>query len=141
MTTQILIIDDDILVVRLLSRILERQGYEARVAYNGEEGLLMSRTLKPALIILDIMMPGIDGYQVCQQLKANIITTDIPVLMLTAKGQINEQVQTGKTVARRMTEQMRGFAVGAADFIAKPVQAAVLLKRVEALLWSGSREE
>ena len=134
MSTQILVVDDDILTVRLLSQILQRHGYDIHAAYNGEEGINMAYTIQPALIILDVMMPGLDGYQVCQQLKANPATADITVLMLTARGQVDERTLKGKIA---MTEQMRGFAVGAADFITKPVQAAVLLKRVEALLWSG----
>jgi DNA-binding response OmpR family regulator len=134
MTTQILIVDDDTLTVRLLGQILQRQGYEIHAAYNGEEGINIAHTIQPALIILDIMMPGLDGYQVCQQLKANPATADITVLMLTARGQVDERTLNGKIA---MTEQMHGFAVGAADFITKPVQAGVLLKRIEALLWSG----
>ncbi|MBP8002622.1 MAG: response regulator [Chloroflexi bacterium] len=137
MASRILVVDDDIMTVRLLSQILQRQGYEVHVAYNGEEALLLARSLNPQLIILDIMMPGLDGYQVCQRLKASPDTADIVVLMLTAKGQVNEQTQGGKLVTLRMTEQMRGFAVGAADFVTKPVQAGFLLKRVETLLWSG----
>lgn len=134
MSTQILVIDDDVIIVSLLSQILKRHGYAVHAAYNGEDGLTLARTLQPSLIILDIMMPGLNGYEVCQQLKANPATAHITVLMLTARGQVDERTQKGQIA---MTEQMHGFAVGAADFVSKPVQAALLLKRVETLLWSG----
>ena len=134
MSPQILVIDDDTIIVSLLSQILQRHGYDVHAAYNGEQGVQLAHTLQPSLIILDIMMPGLDGYEVCQQLKADPTTANITVLMLTAKGQVDERTLKGKV---GVTEQMRGFAVGAADFVSKPVQAALLLKRVETLLWSG----
>ena len=134
MSTRILIVDDDVIIVSLLSQILQRHGYAVHTAYNGEDGLTLARTLQPSLIILDIMMPGLNGYEVCQQLKANPATAHITVLMLTARGQVDERTPEGQLA---ITEQMHGFAVGAADFVSKPVQATLLLKRVETLLWSG----
>jgi DNA-binding response OmpR family regulator len=83
------------------------------------------------------MMPELNGYEVCQQLQAQPETAVIPVIMLTAKGNLDTPRQNSVEIARQMYDQMHGYDVGASDFITKPVKAADLLERVRALLWSG----
>ena len=95
--------------------------YQVKVAINGHIALKIAQSQAPDLIMLDIMMPEIDGYEVCRQLKANPVTKDIPVIFLTAKGETSDEAE--------------GFALGAADYILKPVNPPLLqaLSRVDAL--------
>ncbi|MCB8942980.1 MAG: response regulator [Ardenticatenaceae bacterium] len=135
----ILVVDDDRMTVHLLERVLRKHGYHVHTAFDGAEGLQKARTLKPDLIILDIMMPGLDGYQVCYQLHREPETTHIAVLMLTTKGGLDQPQQGGRSLPLRIKERLHGFDVGAADFISKPVTAALLLEHVRTLLWSGKQ--
>jgi len=91
--------------------------YQVRVAPNGQIGLKIARAQRPDLILLDIMMPEIDGYEVCRQLKADPDTADIPVIFLTAKGETEDQAA--------------GFELGAADYILKPINPTLLRARVK----------
>ena len=133
---RILIVDDSRPTVMILERVLKREGYEVFTAFDGKEGLQKARELKPDLMVLDIMMPKMDGYQVCQRLQRDPETARIGVLMLTAKGGIDDKkVKYGLTTA--IKERTIGFEVGAVEFLTKPVTAKELLKRVKSVLWSG----
>jgi signal transduction histidine kinase len=113
----ILIVDDEQHNLRILSTTLTQQGYEVQCAKNGELALLTARETLPDLILLDIIMPDIDGYKVCQQLKADVQTRDIPVIFLSA---FNETLN-----------KVRAFNVGGSDYITKPFQVEEVLVRVK----------
>ncbi len=113
----ILIIDDNPENLRLLSRMLIRRGYDVRQALNGLIALKAVELQPPDLILLDIMMPQIDGYEVCKQLKANPQTAGIPVIFLSALDDVDNK--------------LKGFAVGGADYITKPFQFDEVLVRVQ----------
>lgn len=112
----ILIVDDTLENLRLLSMILKREGYSVRKALNGEMAVTAAQTMPPDLILLDIMMPGLNGYQVCQALKADPHTAKIPIVFLSALSDGNDKVQA--------------FTLGAADYITKPFQMEEVLARV-----------
>jgi putative two-component system response regulator len=116
----ILVVDDTPDNIDLLCAILE-QDYRTKIAVNGERALKIANgDSKPDLILLDIMMPGMSGYDVCRQLKANPATRDIPVIFVTAMSEISD-------------EQM-GLSLGAADYITKPVSAPIVLARIKTQL-------
>lgn len=102
----ILLIDDDSENRDILKTRLERAGYQVTEAQNGEEGLGLTISIKPDLIILDVMMPKMDGWQVCRLLKGSPATSQIPVIMLTA--------------CSKQVEELRGYESGANDFVMKP---------------------
>jgi diguanylate cyclase (GGDEF)-like protein len=116
-TEDILIVDDTPDNLHLLSRMLTRQGYNVRKALNGTMALTEAQTVPPDLILLDIMMPEMDGYEVCQQLKANTKTAEIPVIFLSALDDVFDKV--------------KGFQVGGVDYITKPFQFEEVLARVQ----------
>ena len=117
---KILIVDDERQSVRMAQVWLEAHGYEVITADDGEEGLEKAKSENPDLIILDVMMPKIDGYQVCSLLKNDAQYTNIPIILLTDKAQgIFERI---------------GDKVGADAFITKPLSSKVLLGKVEGLL-------
>jgi DNA-binding response OmpR family regulator len=136
---RILVVDDNRAVVKIIQGVLQRQGFEVLTAFDGVEGLEKAIKEKPNLIILDIVMPGLDGYQVCRRLQCDPATLHIPVLMLTVKGQINEEPRPWEKRDQysRIQERMAGFDAGAVDFLSKPVTAKELIKRVKSLLWFG----
>ncbi|MDR1350332.1 MAG: response regulator [Zoogloeaceae bacterium] len=113
---EILIVDDTVASLDLLAELLVQAGYEVRLAPNGHMALRSANECPPELILLDVRMPGIDGFEVCRQLKAAEKTRDIPVIFLSA---INE-----------MTDKVKGFLLGAVDYIAKPYQVEEVLARV-----------
>jgi len=113
----ILIIDDIPDNLQLLARVLSKQDYQVRLAANGEEALLDVQLTPPDLILLDIQMPGMDGYQVCEKLKSNEQTRHIPVIFL--------------SVAQETDDKVKAFAIGAADFVTKPFATQELLARIE----------
>jgi len=121
----ILCIDDDRDVLNLLEKILEGAGYSVITAGNGSQGLVEARNRKPDLILLDVIMPEIDGFIVCSQLQANPETAYIPVVFLTALD--------GEA------DRIKAFAVGAADYLAKPVRKEILLTKVEEQLKTRHR--
>jgi two-component system alkaline phosphatase synthesis response regulator PhoP len=125
MPKKILLIDDDPDLLNAVRIILERRGYEVVAAFGGIEGLEKTKTEKPDLIVLDVMMPDKDGYTVCKELKANPELGKIPVLLLTA---VVSNIPT-----TRFTQQM-GLETEADDYIDKPVEPAELVKRIEILL-------
>lgn len=132
--TRILIIDDDPIIVRIIELALQSYGYQVVSANDGETGLAKARSTHPDLIILDIMMPKMDGYKVCQALKADPETADISVIMLTAKGGIATQIPGDGTYVQSLRERLYGFDVGADDFLTKPVKIKELKERIELLI-------
>jgi putative two-component system response regulator len=119
-TPTILVVDDEPLNTRLLSDQLEAEGYAVRVAMNGPEALEMARSYRPDLILLDVMMPGMSGLQVAQELKQSGPTQSIPVVMVTALGDRESKLETLRS--------------GACEFLLKPVDRVELLVRVRSLL-------
>jgi putative two-component system response regulator len=117
---KILIVDDEEPNLRLLSALLMPEGYDIELAVNGQEAVIKSKLYRPDLIILDVMMPGMWGYQACTQIKADPDTKNIPVIMVTA---LHDKVS-----------KLKGLTAGANDFLSKPVDRAELLIRVKNLL-------
>jgi len=134
---RILCVDDDRPTVTIISGVLRKEGYEVEIALDGNEGLKKARAMKPDLIIMDIMMPGMDGYQVTRRLKADPDTAKIGVIMLTAKGGVDENTREAWQLATRVQDRNRGFDVGALEFLTKPVKAKDLVQRVKAVLWAS----
>ncbi len=120
----ILLVDDDADFVEAIKLILESKSYDVTVAYDGQEGLKKVKSEEPKLIILDVMMPEMDGYEVCAKLKADPKYRHIPILLLTAMG---EAIPTSK-----YTKEM-GMRTEADDYIPKPVEPIELVERVENL--------
>jgi len=112
----ILIVDDVPDNLRLLSQILMQQQYRVRAVANGEQALTAAEMDPPDLILLDIMMPGLDGYTVCERLKANVLTQDIPVIFISA---LNEPL-----------DKVKAFTAGGVDYLTKPFQVEEILARV-----------
>jgi two-component system, OmpR family, alkaline phosphatase synthesis response regulator PhoP len=121
---KILVVDDEIYIVHILDFSLGMEGYEVLTALDGEQALERARAEHPDLIVLDIMMPKLDGYETCKLLKAGPETKDIPVILLSAKG--------------RNVDQKVGFEVGANDYITKPFSPRKLVERINALLGQTS---
>ena len=121
----VLIVDDDPDLVETVSMILESKGYEVGKAYDGVEGEEAIKKRRPDVVVLDVMMPRKNGYQLCKELKANPATKSIPVVLLTA---------VGEAVPTTTYSHAEGMAVEAEDFIPKPVDAATLVEAVERLL-------
>jgi two-component system alkaline phosphatase synthesis response regulator PhoP len=116
----VLVADDDEDILQLLSFRLERAGYEIVQARSGDEALRLALELVPALALLDVMMPGLNGFEVTRELRRNAATSTTPVILLTAKA-------TASDVAR-------GMAAGADDYVKKPFDARDLADRVDRLL-------
>jgi CheY-like chemotaxis protein len=120
MTRHVLIVDDEPNIVLSLKFLITQQGFEVRTAGSGEEALKALSEEVPDLILLDVMMPKPDGYEVCQRIRATPEWKDIPVIMLTAKG--------------RDVEKQKGLAMGADDYITKPFATHELIAKVRAIL-------
>jgi len=116
----ILIVDDEADLAGLLDFNLRQAGHETAVAENGERALALAQAKQPDLVLLDVMLPDISGREVCRRLKATPGLTDVPVLMLTARGEEHERVS--------------GFEAGADDYVTKPFSVQELLLRVKAVL-------
>ena len=114
---KILIVDDDNNIAELISLYLAKECFDTKIVNDGEEALLAYQTYNPNLILLDLMLPGIDGYQVCRELRAS---SQVPVIMLSAKGEIFDKVL--------------GLELGADDYIIKPFDSKELVARVRAVL-------
>ena len=135
--TRILVVDDDRPTVMIIESVLKKEGYEVYTASNGKAGLDKAREVKPNLMILDIMMPEMNGYEVCHRLSKDPDTANIAILMLTAKGDVQSDTKASWQYAGRVQDRLRGFETGAVDFLTKPVKAKDLAQRVKALLWAG----
>ncbi len=121
----VLLVDDDPDLVETLSMVLESKGFEVGKAYDGIEAEAAIKKRQPDVLILDVMMPRKNGYELCRELKSNKWTQDIPIIMLTA---------VGDAVPTTTYSHAEGMSMEAEDFIAKPVDAATLLEAVERLL-------
>ncbi len=117
--SRILIIEDERALTDVLAYNLKREGFDPLVAHDGQEGLRKAQLQLPDLVILDLMLPKVDGLEVCRQLRASARTKHIPILMLTAKAE--------------ETDQVVGFSLGADDYVTKPFSVKVLIQRVKAL--------
>jgi CheY-like chemotaxis protein/MinD-like ATPase involved in chromosome partitioning or flagellar assembly len=120
MSEKILIIDDDVDTLRLVGLMLQRQGYQIIAATNGEQGLEKAFEERPDVILLDIMMPDMDGYEVTRRLRKNPVSQTTPILLFTAKTQLDDKVA--------------GFEAGADDYLTKPTHPAELQAHIRALL-------
>jgi len=114
---RILIVDDDANIAELISLYLLKECYETQIVGDGEEALQVFPIFKPHLVLLDLMLPGIDGYQVCRELR---MTSQVPIIMLSAKGEIFDKVL--------------GLELGADDYMIKPFDSKELVARVKAVL-------
>ena len=117
MNKTVLIVEDDQHIADLLEIYLRKEGYQVHLAYDGGQGLNMYRTVKPDLVLLDVMMPVMDGWAVCRAIRADSQT---PIIMLTAKSETSDKVQ--------------GLRAGADDYITKPFEMKEVLARIEAVL-------
>jgi two-component system response regulator MprA len=117
---KVLIVDDEENIIEFIRLGLRYEGFQVESASDGEQGITAAQRVSPDLIILDLMLPGIDGLEVCRRLRANPITRDIPVLMLTAKDEVRDRIT--------------GLRTGADDYLAKPFDFDELLERMRAIL-------
>ena len=118
--SRILVVDDEEDILELVRYNLERRGFEVEAVMSGEAALAAIRRRRPDLVVLDLMLPGVDGLEVCRLLRAQPDTADLPVLMLTARGEEAEIVA--------------GLELGADDYVPKPFSPRVLIARIEAVL-------
>src|SRR5205085_8484683 len=116
---RILIIEDERGLTDVLTYNLQREGYDTIVAHDGQEGLRKAQMQAPDVILLDLMLPGLDGLEVCRELRSGERTRHVPIVMLTAKAE--------------ETDQVVGFSMGADDYVTKPFSVKVLLQRIKAL--------
>ncbi len=114
---KILIVDDDNNIAELISLYLTKECYDTQIVNDGEEALRAFETFRPNLILLDLMLPGMDGYQVCREIRHS---SDVPIIMLSAKGEVFDKVL--------------GLELGADDYIIKPFDSKELVARVKAVL-------
>ncbi|MCP4139784.1 MAG: response regulator [Chloroflexi bacterium] len=127
MAEKILIIDDDIDTLRLVGLMLQKEGYQIITANNGKQGLLKMSEETPDLILLDIMMPEMDGYEVARRLRKNPETAETPILMFTAKSQAEDRVS--------------GFEAGADGYLTKPTRPIELQAHIRGLLTHSEKTE
>lgn len=120
MADAVLIVDDDADIRRFLGLTLRHDGFEVHEAVDAEDALDRARSIDPDVILLDVMMPGVDGYEVCRRLRADPRTQETPVILLTAKG--------------RAEDKIRGLDVGADDYVVKPFDPEELVARVNSVL-------
>lgn len=122
---KILIVDDDLESLKLIGLMLQRRGYQITAAQGGAQALNKAESEQPALVILDVMMPDMDGYEVTRRMRANAKTAHIPIIMFTAKTLVGDKVA--------------GFQAGVDDYLTKPIHPAELASRVEAVLLRSAR--
>jgi DNA-binding response OmpR family regulator len=121
---RVLVVDDETMVTEVVGRYLQREGFEVDLASDGEEGLRLAREKRPDLVVLDLMLPKLDGLEVCRALRRD---SDVPVIMLTAKGEEMDRIV--------------GLELGADDYVVKPFSPRELLARIKAVLRRGSRTQ
>lgn len=114
---RVLIVDDDANIAELISLYLTKECYETKIVYDGEEALRVFPIFRPSIVLLDLMLPGIDGYQVCRELRAS---SQVPIIMLSAKGEIFDKVL--------------GLELGADDYMVKPFDTKEVVARIKAVL-------
>ena len=119
---QIMIVDDSPTDVHLLQKILEKNGYQTLIAGNGSEGIEVARLMRPDLILMDVVMPGLNGFQATRELASNPETSSIPVIIVTRKDQ--------------KVDRVWGMRQGARDYLTKPVNESVLLSLISEALAS-----
>ncbi|MGH2404126.1 MAG: response regulator [bacterium] len=124
MAQTILVVEDDTKMVNLLRLYLEREGYAVVATYDGRAALEAAERARPSLVILDLMLPHLDGVEVCKQLRAN---SDVPILMLTAR--VDE------------VDRLLGLSLGADDYVSKPFSPREVVARVKAILRRATRQE
>ncbi|GCF09005.1 response regulator transcription factor [Dictyobacter arantiisoli] len=122
---KVLVVDDEDNIIELIRLGLRYEGFQVEVASDGEQGIALAQRIDPDLVILDVMMPGIDGLEVCRRLRNNPTTRDVPVLMLTAKDEVGDRIL--------------GLQTGADDYLTKPFDFYELLERIKAILRRQSR--
>jgi CheY-like chemotaxis protein len=125
MAEKILIVDDDLDTLRLVGLMLQHQGYRITAASSGMQAVSLAQSEKPDLILLDIMMPEMDGYEVARKLRGDPVTNNIPIIMFTAKTQVDDKVA--------------GFEAGADDYLTKPTQPRELFVHIKAVLARGKK--
>ncbi|MEM7395595.1 MAG: response regulator [Verrucomicrobiota bacterium] len=125
--SRLLVVEDEVDIQELLQYNLIREGYDVTLTSNGEDALDLAYRTVPSLVLLDLMLPGMDGLEVCRQLRAENKTRNIPIVMLTAKGEESDIVV--------------GLELGADDYITKPFSPKVLFARVKAVLRRKSRAD
>lgn len=123
---KILIVEDEAALITLLTYNLEAEGYEAVSATTGEDAMLLIKEERPDLVVLDWMLPGLAGIEICRQIRARPETRALPVIMLTARGE--------------ETDRLRGLTTGADDYMVKPFSVAELMARIRALLRRSAPE-
>lgn len=124
---RVLSVEDDEDIQELIRHNLQREGYDVISASDGEEGLNMAKSDSPRLILLDLMMPGLDGLEVCRRLKSDPVSMEIPIIMLTAKSEDSDIIT--------------GLELGADDYLTKPFSPKVLIARIRSLLRRVSRND
>lgn len=124
--TRILIVDDDVHIAELIALYMEKEGYETMEAHDGNSAIEMCKSFQPNMVLLDIMLPDVDGYQVCRQIRQ---IGDVPIIMLTAKAETFDKVL--------------GLEMGADDYVVKPFESKELVARVKAVLrrYGGKKEK
>jgi two-component system, OmpR family, response regulator MprA len=124
---KVLVVDDEENIIEFIKLGLRYEGFQVEAASDGEQGVTLAQRINPDLIILDVMMPGIDGLEVCRRLRSNPTTSDIPVLMLTAKDEVRDRIA--------------GLRIGADDYLTKPFNFDELLERMRAILRRQKRSQ
>ena len=125
MSQEILIVDDESNIVLSLEFLMKQAGYAVRTARDGHEALTALEERLPDLLLLDVMMPGKDGYEICQEIRRRADWGHLPIIMLTAKG--------------RDVEREKGLAMGADDYITKPFSTQEVVETVQSILASEAR--
>ena len=117
---KVLVIDDEENIIEFIRLGLRYEGFQVEAAPNGEEGVIAAQRINPDVVVLDVMMPGIDGLEVCRRLRSNPITQNVPILILTAKDEVRDRIA--------------GLRMGADDYLTKPFDFDELLERIRAIL-------
>lgn len=124
--TRILVVDDSRTQVYALQKVLTEAGYDVLTESNGRDGVLSARRNKPDLVLMDIVMPGVNGFEATRSLRSNTKTVDIPVIMISGSDQASDRVW--------------GMRVGADDFLTKPLQRTLLLEKIAACVGIGEAD-